>query len=276
MGEIECLEKKFEHALQESTMKYFKETLAWNDIEEIAGSAKIYKNAYANLSLWSPVKEVIMFSSVSSPLEQKEKSDDDKLTKFRNVEELTEVCNLFNSKYPGSKFNIKHNAINCISDAYYDPILTLLAFRQRGLISASICPHLGELDEIEITECNLASLRKLKECWPDWKNVDEILDNLGYKKPEVDVTDTSPIILQEEESSTVIDRSLWNEYWRLKGKTGPDSGWEIPTAQQLYATLKANSIFSKKSDIKESLSEISEIKDQKECASESSKKVNIQ
>lgn len=169
---------------------------------------------------------------------------------FRNhPDELQEAFKILTKIYGKiwtvtSPFEIKNHTITFIADSYYDPILTLLALAEQGIIDASTSYVRSEQDKMVITGCNIEILRKLSMQWPDYKSVETVLEKISYKKPiqaEEKNSNEGDIIIEGGESGTVISRELWNEYWKCQGKEAPTSGWEIPTMQQIYETISLKS-----------------------------------
>lgn len=162
----------------------------------------------------------------------------------KQPEVLKEAFEILTSKYKNSwtvtnPFKIIDDAIVFTGDSYYDPVLTILALSEQGIIDAKASYAGTEQDKITISGCNIEILRKLEDQWPAHSTVESVLEKIGYKKPinleEKD--DNTDIILEGGESGIVVKRELWDEYWKCKGKKGPESGWDIPTIEQIYETI---------------------------------------
>ena len=150
-------------------------------------------------------------------LQVMKETKDDQLRQFQNKEELNEVCDFLNKKYNCQSYNSasfktqgkKIIYIACLRCEEVDPVFTLLKLSNHQIIKVTIeqDPLFRLENQVLITECNFVAFRKLKDCWPaDYKHADEILGNY--------------------------------EYWRhLNGSTGPKSGWEVPTPQQMCKVL---------------------------------------
>lgn len=92
----------------------------------------------------------------------------------------------------------------------------------------------SEVDRVIITDVNLPLLEKVMSMDPDWKNIDSIMAKLNVPKPkEKPILDDGTITLEETNGPVLVSGKAWNEYWRLKGKTGPESGWDIPTSADI-------------------------------------------
>lgn len=163
---------------------------------------------------------------------------------FKNTEELNETFTILNTAYGNywtiyKPFTIVGNTITFAADAFYDPVLTLFKLRLRGIINAEVDSFASETDKFIIKGCNLSALREIYNKKPDFKTVDTMLDSFGFEKPaEKKTADDDFIVLEEEKGPKRIPGKVWNQYWAAKGKSGPESGWDIPTSKEIYSTVR--------------------------------------
>lgn len=104
---------------------------------------------------------------------------------FRNDNDLTKVFNVLEDQYKKydcivSPFKIENKTIKVSGDRYSDPVVTLLALQKHGIMTISVKNLPNETDELTIKGCDMQAFNKLTECWPNYKNVHVICDQLGY------------------------------------------------------------------------------------------------
>jgi hypothetical protein len=142
---------------------------------------------------------------------------------------------LLSAKYNSSWTTLKpfvydNNTITFTGDAYFDPVLVILKMRSYGILEARTEYVGDEIDRVIITNVNIEVLEKVMSMDPEWNNLDKIMSKLGYERPKKQrISEDGHVII----SNTIVSGKAWNAYWEARGKIGPDSGWEIPSAEDI-------------------------------------------
>lgn len=166
---------------------------------------------------------------------------------FKDNKELqAEVFKLLNDKFGKyssvtGAFVIKEDEITFRGDCYFDPILVLRMIRDHNIITGH-CTYAGsEEDRMHIKGCdNIDMLRKLLEKDVSHNNFDTLIKELGDSR-EIKRRVHGNITIEEEDKLYFIPENDWQKYWELRGQPeGPKSGWELPTAGEIFATLRNN------------------------------------
>lgn len=123
-------------------------------------------------------------------------------------------------------------AFSC--DSYFDPIFSMFALSDYGVLQLQVECERSETDRVIISDGDVEVLKKL----PLQDGADELRkflsETLGYK-PKPRQPETGPILINEIDRQYFVSRDRWNAYWASKGLTGPDSAWTMPT----YAAICA-------------------------------------
>lgn len=119
------------------------------------------------------------------------------------------------------------NTITFTGDAYFDPVLVILKMQKYGVLKARTEYVGDEVDRVIITDIDFPLFQKVMDMDPTWNTLDSIMDKLSIKKhPPREILDNEIITIGNQ----FVSGKAWKKYWAARGKTGPESGWEIPPA----------------------------------------------
>ena len=163
--------------------------------------------------------------------------------KFSSKEELTRVYQIVKGLWGSHRTVYSDIAIDTNSltisfktDAYFDPVLSILKLKNKGILDVNIEYAGSECDKVIITGCNIDLFEKLATIvpFPDYDSIGKAIDEITATKTKSPLP-TEDVVL----GNSIILIEHWRKYWSLQGKEGPESVWEIPTPEDLYRAIRS-------------------------------------